>query len=79
MSGAAIGRTGTPLKWLNEIWEWPWSISFMRKFAVLLVDQQSSETSGGGVDCFWPAIVLRNVIFIRVILIHGFRRLGPPY
>jgi hypothetical protein len=44
-----------------------------------LVDQQSSESPVGGVICFWPAIVLRNVIFIGVMLVNGFRRLAPPY
>ena len=28
---------------------------------------------------FWPAIGLRNLVFLLVVLTHGFRRLAPPY
>lgn len=79
LSGAAVGKTGIPIEWLNGIWEWPRSIPFMEKIAAGLVHQQSSEKPVGGVNCFWPAIVMRNVIFIGVMMVHGLRRLAPPY
>ena len=28
---------------------------------------------------FWPAFVPRNLLFLAVILFHGFRRLLPPH
>ena len=31
----------------------------------------------GAVRYFWPAIILRNVLFLVVVLLHGFRRLVP--
>jgi ADP-ribosylglycohydrolase len=79
LSGAVVGKAGIPIEWLNGIWEWPRSISFMEKVAARLVEQQSSEKPAGSVSCFWPAIILRNIFFLGVVLAHGFRRLAPPY
>jgi hypothetical protein len=63
----------------NGIWEWPRSISFIEKVAVRLGEQKSSVLPADSVRWFWPAIVLRNIIFVSAILVHGFRRLAPPY
>jgi len=34
---------------------------------------------GVAADEFWPAIAVRNVAFLVIVLLHGFRRLLPPY
>jgi hypothetical protein len=51
----------------------------MKKVAARLAEQKSSEKAVGSVGCFWPAIALRNLVFIGAVLIHGFRRLAPPH
>jgi ADP-ribosyl-[dinitrogen reductase] hydrolase len=79
LSGAVVGKSGIPIEWLDEILEWPKSISFMEKVATRLVEQKASDKPLGSVIYFWPAIVFRNIIFICTVLIHGFRRLAPPY
>jgi ADP-ribosylglycohydrolase len=79
LSGTVVGKKGIPIEWLAGIWEWPRSVSFIEKIAAKLVEQQCSETPAGSVKCFWPAIIFRNIIFIITILVHGFRRLAPPY
>jgi ADP-ribosylglycohydrolase len=79
LSGAVVGKTGIPIEWLNEIWEWPRSVSFMGKIAANLAEQTSSSQPVGPVSYFWPAIILRNFVFIGAVLVHGFRRLAPPY
>jgi hypothetical protein len=28
---------------------------------------------------FWPAVIPRNLILLLVVLLHGLRRLLPPY
>ena len=33
----------------------------------------------GPVRYFWPAVLPRNLLFLIVVLLHGFRRLAPPY
>ena len=79
LSGAVVGKTGIPIEWLNGIWEWPRSVSFMEKIAANLAEQKSSRQPVGSVGYFWPAIILRNFVFISAVLVHGFRRLAPPY
>jgi ADP-ribosyl-[dinitrogen reductase] hydrolase len=79
LSGAVVGKKGIPVEWLNGISEWPRSLAYMEKVAARLVEQKSSDKPLGGVGCFWPAIILRNLVFIGAILVHGFRRLAPPY
>jgi hypothetical protein len=34
---------------------------------------------GTPVRWFWPGILPRNLFFLTVVVIHGFRRLLPPY
>lgn len=79
LSGAVVGQKGIPIEWLAGIWEWPRSISYMQKIAERLTEQNSSEKPAGSIGCFWPGIVLRNVVFIFTVLVHGFRRMAPPY
>ena len=33
----------------------------------------------GPVPLFWPGLIPRNLLFLAVVLGHGFRRLLPPY
>jgi ADP-ribosyl-[dinitrogen reductase] hydrolase len=33
----------------------------------------------GAVRYCWPAVLPRNLLFLTVVLVHGFRRLAPPY
>jgi ADP-ribosyl-[dinitrogen reductase] hydrolase len=79
LSGAVVGKNGIPIEWLDGIWEWPRSISYLKKISARLAEQNSSEKAMGSIRCFWPGILLRNIIFIFAVLAHGFRRLAPPY
>lgn len=79
MAGASVGESGIPHNWLNGVTEWPRSISFMRQIAARLADQYANSTPLGPLRYFWPALLLRNVLFLIVVLLHGFRRLAPPY
>lgn len=33
----------------------------------------------GPVALCWPGLIPRNLLFLFVVLFHGFRRLLPPY
>jgi ADP-ribosyl-[dinitrogen reductase] hydrolase len=77
--GARIGRQGIPTKWTADILEWPRSISLLEQVAARLAEQNDSEKPLGPVRYFWPGLVLRNILFVMVVLAHGFRRLAPPY
>jgi ADP-ribosylglycohydrolase len=77
--GATLGRKSIPSEWLDSICDWPRSISFMEKVAARLAQQKAQNTQLGPVRYFWPGIIPRNFLFIGVVLLHGFRRLLPPY
>jgi len=79
LAGATVGENGIPSQWRKDLWEWPRSCSVIEQIASRLADQKSSGRSGGPVCYFWPAQLLRNLLFLATVLVHGFRRLFPPY
>ncbi len=38
-----------------------------------------TKEDGRPIRLFWPGIIPRNVLFLAVVLMHGFRRMFPPY
>lgn len=79
LAGANCGKAGIPTEWLEAIWEWPRSNSVLEKIASRLAEQNRTGKSGGPVTYFWPALLVRNLLFVMIVLTHGFRRLFPPY
>jgi ADP-ribosyl-[dinitrogen reductase] hydrolase len=79
LAGATVGSNGIPDKWLRGIVDWPRSISLLRKVADRLDRQRAEGHALGPVSYPWPAVLPRNVLFLSVVLAHGFRRLLPPY
>jgi ADP-ribosyl-[dinitrogen reductase] hydrolase len=72
--GAELGERGIPAAWLDGICDWPRSVSYIRKLAAALAERSQSPPG-----LFWPAILLRNLVFLIIVLFHGLRRLLPPY
>lgn len=79
LCGASLGNNGIPAEWINGLWEWPRSQRFMERFAGRLAEQKSSNAPLGSVPLFWPGLIPRNLLFLTIVLAHGFRRLAPPY
>lgn len=79
LCGASGGQEGIPREWIEGIVEWPRSVGFMRAVARRLGEQKAASKPLGEVRYFWPGVLLRNVVFLMVVLWHGFRRLLPPY
>jgi ADP-ribosylglycohydrolase len=77
--GAGVGRQGLPVDWIKGITDWPRSPSLLEKIAAQLAHQKGSAVALGPVRNFWPGVLLRNLLFLVVVLVHGFRRLAPPY
>ena len=77
--GAKMGKQGIPSDLIGAICEWPRSVSFMERVASRLAEQKSTSKPLGPVRYFWPGLIPRNVLFLCVVLAHGFRRLAPPY
>ncbi len=61
--GAGVGVDGIPGDWREGLWEWPRGIRWMQKPGRFA----------------WYLIPFRNLLFLVVVLTHGFRRLAPPY
>lgn len=77
--GSGLGKSGIPPDWLEGLWEWPCTTGWMERLAGELADSLTSARAGNPPDPFFPAILLRNLFFLILVLFHGFRRLGPPY
>lgn len=79
LSGAQVGVQGIPAAWVDGVIDWPRSIDWIHR----LSDATSASAYGSAtVDTpglFYPAVLLRNLFFLLVVLVHGFRRLLPPY
>ncbi len=78
LSGAQAGRAGIPEDWLAGICEWPRSVRLLEQVASRLVEQKATHQALGPAKYFWPGLVPRNLLFVAVVLAHGFRRLLPP-
>ena len=74
IAGARVGKQGIPEDWLNNIIEWPRTVEWIERLG-----QAVSEESAECPRYFRPGILIRNLFFLIVVLLHGFRRLAPPY
>lgn len=75
LAGTTVGEDGIPAEWVNNICEWPHSISVLRKVADALAVQNNRDSKP--VRYFWPGIIIRNVIMLIIVLGHVFLRLIP--
>lgn len=72
--GAETGEAGIPREWIDGIFEWPRSVNYIRRMAQALVSENRHAPR-----YFWPAVLLRNLFFLVIVILHGFRRMLPPY
>ncbi|MCD0461411.1 ADP-ribosylglycohydrolase family protein [Roseiconus lacunae] len=77
--GAGVGQAGIPGEWLDGIWEWPRSVSWMRRLGDALANSLAGDHSVKSPPVNPVAVLLSNLLFLFVVLFHGFRRLAPPY
>lgn len=75
--GGQFGKQSIPAKLIAGIAEWPRSVSLLDQVAAKLSQQKDIVRALGPVHYFWPGLILRNLIFLVVVLLHGFRRLAP--
>jgi hypothetical protein len=77
--GARVGKEGIPAEWLRDLWEWPRTPGWIERLAARLAQHAASRTNGEALPLNAMGLALRNVLFIPLVLAHGFRRLLPPY
>jgi ADP-ribosyl-[dinitrogen reductase] hydrolase len=79
LAGAVVGEQGIPESWKRGILDWPRGRAFLMELADRLSESSSTREPSPPVGYFWPGLVARNVIFLAIVLLHGMRRLAPPY
>lgn len=77
--GAGTGRQGIALEWQSGLLEWPRSLGWMARLGAKLGAEPAGSSDKCAPGLFFPAVLLRNLFFLAVVLFHGFRRLLPPY
>ncbi len=77
--GAAVGIEGIPARWIETICEWPRTVPWMQRLSEQLDQSLISASPIKPIGVNPIAVLLRNALFLLVVLFHGFRRLFPPY
>lgn len=77
LAGAEVGAAGIPAEFVDGIVEWPRSMGWLRRLADRLRQQAQTCEPSKALPVFWPAILPRNVVFLLIVLTHGFARLIP--
>ena len=79
IAGTGTGESGIPAKWLERLREWPRTIGWMRRLGERLARTRDSGIGEAAAPVSLPALLFRNVVFLGVVLTHGFHRLLQPY
>ncbi|MBD3674250.1 MAG: ADP-ribosylglycohydrolase family protein [Planctomycetaceae bacterium] len=74
--GSQVERSGLPEHHLNSLKDWPISVSWIEKLGSALAEPQDGQKVQVP---FWLFRLIRNLLFLVVVLIHGLRRVLPPY
>lgn len=77
--GAGVGKQGIPAEWLDGLCEWPRNAAWIEKLGERLAEVTSHHVRQHALPLPISGIFLRNLFFMGVVLLHGFRRLFPPY
>lgn len=74
MVGAQSGTVDLPQDWLDSLLEWPRDVAYMKSLAQSLAQENIVAPRD-----FAPFLLMRNLFFLMIVLIHGLRRAFPPY
>lgn len=77
--GARVGEAGIPARWRAGLWEWPRSSTWIVALGRRLAHSFSGSRRLPPLPLNPACLLLRNLLFMMVVLLHGFRRLLPPY
>ncbi len=77
--GTGVGREGIPAEWIAGIWEWPRSVAWMQRLGESLADSIAGVQTIKAPTINPFAVLIRNLLFLLIVIFHGFRRLVPPY
>ncbi len=77
--GAGVGKNAIPKMWRTGIVDWPRSIDWVERLAQRLALALRKGKRQAVPYYLWPLLPVRNLVLLLLILLHGLRRLLPPY
>jgi ADP-ribosyl-[dinitrogen reductase] hydrolase len=77
--GAGVGKEGIPERWLSHIIEWPRSVAWIERLATAAGKALAGDPTVRSPRYFAHGLLVRNTLFMVIVLTHGLRRLFPPY
>lgn len=77
--GAGLGAAGLPADWLARLWEWPRTVTWMSGLGERLAEVAADGVRREPLGLPVAGLLVRNGVFLMVVLAHGLRRLLPPY
>jgi ADP-ribosylglycohydrolase len=75
--GAKLGKAGIPSEWLANLCDYPRSVSWLEGLGERLSESLEHPVAAYPLPIF--PLILRNLLFMLIVLVHGFRRLLLPY
>lgn len=80
LCGATLGESAIPKLWQKKILEYPRNGQLLEKIGDKLTENiNNNYQKNSPVNYHWWWILPRNLLFLIIVLIHGFRRLLPPF
>jgi hypothetical protein len=77
--GSGAGKEGIPDEWLASLAEWPRTAAWMARLGQQLERVMQQVRPEQPISLPIAAVLLRNGVFLLLVLLHGLRRLLPPY
>jgi ADP-ribosylglycohydrolase len=77
--GASVGQEGIPAPWLEDLWEWPRTVKWIKLLGKTLANVSHQDAVCTPLELPMYKLFWRNLLFMVVVIIHGFRRMLPPY
>lgn len=77
--GASTGRDSIPPAWIDGLILYPMSFESIEKLAQQLNRTQKIRETDTPTSPLWVSTLARNLFFLAIVLLHGFRRIFPPY
>lgn len=77
--GIRAGRSGIPTSWERGYADWPRTLDWMERLAAQLDEDFTKHAAQSPLSLPAYQLLPRNLLFLGLVLTHGFRRLGPPY
>ena len=79
LAGAAHGTGNIPIDWLDRYADWPLTLARLQQTAEALARLQQGAPPEPPPPIRFYQTLPRNLLFLLIVLLHGLRRLLPPY